>query len=77
MGLEFHSTMKDLLGNEINVGDRVVHCGGRYKNLSIGKVIKVTPKTVLLETNHQSNLGCDTFKATSDQIVKLPLTTQP
>lgn len=72
MDVGFYSAMKDFLGNEIQVGDRVIHCGGRYKNLSRGIVIKVTPKTVTIETNHQSNLGRDTFKATSDQIVKMP-----
>ena len=63
--------MKDFRGQELAVGDRVIHCGGRYKNLSYGIVRKVTPQTVLLETDHQANLCKDTFRASSDQVVKV------
>ena len=62
--------MKDLVGNELFVGDKVIHCGGRYKNLSFGVVIRVTPKTVTIETSHQKNLGKDTFKAESSQVIR-------
>jgi hypothetical protein len=63
--------LKDFLGKELKVGDTVVHCGGRYKNLSRGVVEKITLKTLLIRTQHQANLGREIFTASSDQVILL------
>jgi len=36
--------MKDILGNELKVGDLVVTTVSNYERLRIGKIIKFTPK---------------------------------
>lgn len=38
--------MKDLLGNELSVGDAVVFGGGQHKTLYTGLIAKINPKTV-------------------------------
>ena len=40
---------QDIRGVEINVGDTVVFGLAQTKTLSIGKVIKINPKTVKIE----------------------------
>ena len=36
--------MKDLLGNELNIGDMVVCTTSKYEELSIGRITRFTPK---------------------------------
>lgn len=37
---------KDFLGNSLAVGDRVIYTALRYRNLTFGYVMKITPKFV-------------------------------
>lgn len=50
---------KDLLGNEVEVGDTIAYCTVGYSDLSIGKVINVTPKgaTVGKKSNYSGKLN--------------------
>ena len=36
--------MKDLLGNELNIGDMVICTTSKYEELSIGRITRFTPK---------------------------------
>ena len=36
--------MKDILGNELNIGDMVVCTTSKYEELSIGRITRFTPK---------------------------------
>lgn len=36
--------MKDILGNELNIGDMVVCITSKYEKLSIGRITRFTPK---------------------------------
>lgn len=36
--------MKDILGNELNIGDMVVCTTSQYETLSIGRITRFTPK---------------------------------
>jgi hypothetical protein len=38
----------DLLGNEIKVGDTVVYVEKGYRNFEVGKIVRTTDKTVLI-----------------------------
>ena len=41
--------MKDFLANPVNEGDLVASTASGYADLHVWKVVKVTPKTVVLE----------------------------
>lgn len=38
--------MKDVLGREVNVGDKVVIAVTGYRTMAVGEIIKLTPKGV-------------------------------
>jgi hypothetical protein len=38
--------MKDFLGNQVNVGDKIVCIELGYKNLVHGEIVKITPKAM-------------------------------
>jgi hypothetical protein len=38
----------DFLGNEIQVGDTVIYVEKGYRNFEIGKIVRITDKTVLI-----------------------------
>lgn len=65
--------MKDLLGNEVSVGDRVVISVTGYRNMTTAVVKKITPKGIKAEWN----TGCkwcpteETFRA-PQMFVKVP-----
>lgn len=42
--------MKDILGNELRVGDMVVCTTSGYESLSIGRIIDFTPKKARVKT---------------------------
>ena len=45
--------MKDIKKEEINIGDEVAYApGGSYTGISIGEVIKFTPKQVGIRKKH-------------------------
>lgn len=58
---------KDMVGNEIQIGDYVIHTGGAYKGLSFGRIVKITAKQLVVASPHQ-RYG-DTLKI--DQCVKV------
>jgi hypothetical protein len=39
----------DFLGNEIKVGDTVVYVEKGYRNFEVGKIVRITDKTVLID----------------------------
>jgi hypothetical protein len=67
--------MKDFLGREIQIDDKVVFMAPGYRNLVIGTVIKITPQFVriaYMNTWNYSGEGnyCE-IRQGSDQIVKI------
>ena len=48
-GTHLEIKMKDFLGKELEVGDRVVFMQINYRNLLVGCVEKITPKKVRLQ----------------------------
>lgn len=43
------SNYTDFFGNEINVGDEVAYMQIGYRNLTLGRVIRITPKTLTIK----------------------------
>ena len=65
----------DFLGNEINVGDKVIFEAPRYRDFVIGKVISKSPKTCQVEflnTLNNSKGFVDVFRQFYGQLIKLP-----
>ncbi|BBA26443.1 hypothetical protein HOR70_gp28 [Pectobacterium phage PPWS4] len=63
--------MKDLLGNSLSVGDKVVYTEYNGKGLSTGVVEKVNPKTVEVRPKDGSTYWRSTLRKTSDYVLKL------
>lgn len=66
--------MKDFLGNELKVGDKVVCLEKDYKNLIHATVVKLTEKTIFVEFTRRAFPGVDrteTVKRFSDQVIKI------
>jgi len=62
------SIPKDFLGNDIHVGDKVAFMQLKYRNLITGTVVKITPKTLLIE--HPKTNVCSTeSKQFHDQVI--------
>jgi hypothetical protein len=38
--------MKDAIGQELNIGDIFVHCGGKYASVALYEIVNITPKMV-------------------------------
>ncbi len=60
----------DFLGNEVNVGDEVVFVQKEYRNFWIGKISKMTDKTVLI-THERANIGGTQTRQFYSQIIKI------
>jgi hypothetical protein len=62
---------KDLLGQEIKVGDKVVCMVSGYRSLMFAKVVKLTPKKVGLQScyGYTTQEPKQVFKLTSKQYV--------
>ena len=66
--------MKDFLGNELQVGDKVVCLEKDYKNLIKATVVKLTEKTIFVEFTRRAfsdRMVTETVKRFSDQVVKI------
>lgn len=61
--------MRDFLGNELNVGDKVVCIELDYKNLKKATITKITPKTIFVEYSKWGKM--QEVKRYSDQVVKI------
>lgn len=61
--------MKDFLGNQLNVGDKVVCIELNYKNLVRGEVTKITPQAMRVKW-HRGTREEITLRY-SDQVVKI------
>lgn len=53
---------KDFLGRDIHVGSHVVFAQLGYRNFLKGKIVKLTPKTALVE--HKATNGCTGLRQT-------------
>lgn len=49
--------MKDILGNELEIGDMVVCTTSKYESLSIGRIIRFTPKKAEVKITDESPWG--------------------
>ncbi len=66
--------MKDFLGKELAVGDKVVCLEKDYKNLIHATVVKLTEKTIFVEFTRRAfpdRMVTETVKRFSDQVVKI------
>lgn len=66
--------MKDARNNELKVGDDVVYTTGHYKQLYFGKIVDITPKTVLIEQTRKTMSGIyltDKDRVKPRQVAKL------
>lgn len=62
--------MKDFLGRDLKVGDKVVFVQLGYRNLLKGKIKSMTAKTILI--SHKETNACSTeTKQTASQVVKI------
>lgn len=61
--------MKDFLGNEVKVGDKVACLEKGYNNLVTAKVVKLTPQKIRVTYDHY--LGEREVLRTPDQFVKI------
>ena len=42
--------MKDAIGQEIEIGDTIVHCGGSYASANLRKVLKTSEKMIQVKS---------------------------
>lgn len=66
--------MKDFLGNELQVGDKVVCLERDYRNLIRATVVKLTPKMIFVEFTRKTypdHMVTEEVKCFSDQVVKI------
>lgn len=71
------SAPKDLFGQELAVGDTVAFMRPNYRSLCLATILKITPKTVLVEYElHYSNRDGTPIKAEfrsdAGQLIKRP-----
>ena len=64
-----NETFKDFTGVEGAVGDWVIFTRLYYRNLSIGKVIRITPQTVLIEHTERGYTGTGETRQAHSQVV--------
>lgn len=63
--------MKDVFGNEVNVGDTVAVIVTGYSTLAVGPVLRLTPKKIVVEVPRPRWLGgTEERYATSNQVAK-------
>lgn len=53
--------MRDCVGNEIHVGDRIVACDGYYSELLLGRIVRFTEHQVVCECVRANNQDGDPF----------------
>lgn len=63
--------MKDIIGQEIVVGNHVAFNPPHFKGLVIGKVIRLTPKGVRIEYNHCMTRGTVECNRYRDDVIKV------
>ncbi len=70
--------MKDYLGNELEVNDAVIYCGGHGRNAGAsfgrGIITKITDKRVrikIVESNYQYNIKDGEEIKSPDKLIKL------
>lgn len=64
--------MKDFLGQELSMDDEVVFVQLGYRNLLKGKIIRLTPQTIVI--NHEkTNIGDTQTRQTPSQVIKIPI----
>lgn len=76
--------MKDILGQELAVGDLVAFNPPRYKGLTLGTIVKFSPKMVTVEYNLHygpsdttSQYPTDMMKASEEQAIMYYLKKKP
>jgi hypothetical protein len=64
--------MNDFFGQPLAVGDEVAFMRPSYREMTIGKIIKFTPHTIVIEWKHPFYTELQTFRATPNQVIKKP-----
>lgn len=49
-----NDTTKDCFGNDVKVGDTVIFAIAYYKDLTLGKVIKISPKSAMVKYDYHN-----------------------
>ena len=66
--------MKDFLGQEVNVGDKVITTAKNYRSLVKGEVISLAPKSALVEYLNTWNYGdpgrVENYRVFGNQFIK-------
>jgi predicted Mrr-cat superfamily restriction endonuclease len=62
------ATAKDFIGGEIQVGDTVVFMQTKYRNLMIGTVKSLSPKTLTI-SHEKTNIGDTETRQFHSQVV--------
>lgn len=62
--------MRDFLDRELNVGDTVVFVQLGYRNLLVGTIARMTPKTILI-AHDETNVCSRETKQFPSQVVKI------
>ena len=67
--------MKDFFGVEVDIGDDVVTTAKNYRSLVRGKIISISPKSVVVEYLNTWNYGLsgnpETYRVAGDQFIKV------
>ena len=63
--------MKDVVGTRVEVGDTVVFCVPQYSELGKGKVIKINPTGVTIETENTNKCGTIKLPRHSGQFARI------
>ena len=63
--------MKDAIGQEIEVGDTIVHCGGLYASAKLHEVTKLTQKRVQVESPQWHHVASINFRP--DTVINVTL----
>lgn len=72
--------MNDFFGQPLTIGDEVAFMEPNYRNMVIGKIVSIAPKSMLIEWTKDYSHRLDggpkyfnkTFRATSEQVIKKP-----
>ena len=61
---------RDKLGKELHIGDKVVFMQLGYRNLLVGEIVKITPKTLII-SHGETNVCSTETKQFHNQVVKI------
>lgn len=67
------NTIKDLVGNDVRVGDAVAYCMAGYSALRTGRVSKITPSGVSVWLGNPRHSTVGTVNRQQGQFILIPV----